>query len=121
MTLHNQCCGDNRNEMAEPGPGHIEDARAPTDGTDRDTEAIERASHEVEREGTATKEATGIRPSGELRRTASNVLSQVASRMTTQSWSEPLPPPDGGVTAWTQVAMAWLAMYVPYSSKLLAI
>ncbi|RYP46430.1 hypothetical protein DL768_007342 [Monosporascus sp. mg162] len=110
MTLPNQCRGDNRNGMAVPGSGHVENARAPTDSTDRDTKAIERISHEVEREGTATKEMTGIRPSGELRRTASNVLSQVASRMTTRSWPEPSPPPDGGVKAWTQVAMAWLAM-----------
>ncbi|RYP19064.1 hypothetical protein DL765_003560 [Monosporascus sp. GIB2] len=110
MTGPNQCRGDYRNGMAEPGFGHVEDARSLTGNTDRDTEAIERASHEVEREGTATKEMTGIRPSGELRRTASNVLSQVASRMTTRSWPEPAPPPDGGVKAWTQVAMAWLVM-----------
>ncbi|RYP59398.1 hypothetical protein DL771_010900 [Monosporascus sp. 5C6A] len=110
MTLPNQCRGDNRNGMAEPGSGHVEDARAPTDSTDRDTEAIERASHEVERKGTATKEMTGMRPSGEVRRTTSNVLSRVASRMTTRSLPEPAPPPDGGVKAWTQVAMAWLVM-----------
>ncbi|RYO82724.1 hypothetical protein DL766_002343 [Monosporascus sp. MC13-8B] len=116
MTLPNQCRGDNQNGMAEPGSGHVEDARSLTDGTDRDTEAIERASHEVEREGTATKEMTGIRPSGELRRTASNVLSQVASRMTTRSLPEPTPPPDGGVKAWTQVAMAWLVMVADVNS-----
>ncbi|RYP42196.1 hypothetical protein DL767_000360 [Monosporascus sp. MG133] len=110
MTLPNQSRRDNENGMAEPESGNVEDARAPTESTDRDTEAIERASHEVEREGTATKEMTGIRPSGELRKTASNVLSQVASRMTTRSRPETLPPPDGGVKAWTQVAMAWLVM-----------
>ncbi|RYP57334.1 hypothetical protein DL769_009541 [Monosporascus sp. CRB-8-3] len=110
MTLPNQCRGDNRNGMAELGLGHVEDARARTDSKDRDTEAIERASREVERGGTATKEMSRIRPSGELRRTASNVLSRVASRMTTRSLPEPPPPPDGGVKAWTQVAMAWLVM-----------
>ncbi|RYO91731.1 hypothetical protein DL764_008244 [Monosporascus ibericus] len=110
MTLPNQCRGDSRNGMAEPGSGHVEDAKAPSDIMDPDTEAIERASHEVEREGTSTKETTDIRPSGELRRTASNVLFQVTSRMTTRSLPEPLPPPDGGVKAWTQVAMAWLVM-----------
>lgn len=114
MTLPNHCRGDNQNRMAEPGSGHAEDARAPTNSTGRDTEAIERASHEVEQEGTATKEMTGIRPSGELRRTASNVLSQVASSMTTRSWPEPSPPPDGGVKAWTQVAMAWLAIFTTW-------
>ncbi|KAK7755448.1 hypothetical protein SLS62_002676 [Diatrype stigma] len=76
--------------------------------TDRDSFSIQRDPHEVEQgslEGNAaaTKETGGaIRHSNDLRRTASHVLTQVASRMTTRSWREPPPPPDGGVKAWTQ-------------------
>lgn len=83
--------------------------------TDPDSFSIQRDPHEVEQGSTegraATKEVGGaIRHSEDLRRTASHVLTQVASRMTTRSWREPPPPPDGGVKAWTQVAMAWLVM-----------
>ncbi|KAF2169192.1 hypothetical protein M409DRAFT_64940 [Zasmidium cellare ATCC 36951] len=49
-------------------------------------------------------------PSLDLKRTASNVLSKVASRMTTRSIVNPPPPPDGGLKAWTQVAMGWLVI-----------
>lgn len=49
------------------------------------------------------------RASEDLRRTASNVLSTIASRLTTRGWPEPPPPPDGGIKAWTQVACGWYA------------
>ncbi|KAI8947539.1 major facilitator superfamily domain-containing protein [Xylaria longipes] len=51
------------------------------------------------------------RASEDLRRTASNVLAQVASRMTTRTWPEPPPPPDGGLKAWIQVAMGFFAIF----------
>ncbi|OTB02075.1 hypothetical protein M426DRAFT_323019 [Hypoxylon sp. CI-4A] len=54
------------------------------------------------------------RVSEDLRRTTSNVLSQVASRITTRTWPEPPPPPDGGVEAWTQVAMGWLVIFTTW-------
>ncbi|KAI0475210.1 MFS general substrate transporter [Xylariaceae sp. FL0804] len=54
------------------------------------------------------------RASGDLRRTASNVLSQVVSRMTTRDLPEPPPPPDGGVKAWTQVACGWLVIFTTW-------
>lgn len=44
------------------------------------------------------------RASEDLRGTASNVLSHIASRISTRGWPEPPPPPDGGAKAWTQVA-----------------
>lgn len=50
------------------------------------------------------------RPSVDLKRSASNVLSRVASRMTTRSIPEPPPPPDGGLHAWTQVACGWIVI-----------
>lgn len=84
-----------------------------TTTSDWDGEAIQRAPDEVENEPIGrhlTKETSAIRHSEDLRRTASHMLTQVASRMTTRSWPEPPPPPDGGVKAWTQVAMGWLVM-----------
>lgn len=40
----------------------------------------------------------------------SNVLSKVASRLTTRIIKDPGPPPDGGLVAWTQVLCAWFAI-----------
>ncbi|KAJ2974363.1 hypothetical protein NUW58_g8680 [Xylaria curta] len=51
------------------------------------------------------------RASEDLRRTASNVLAQVASRITTKTWPEPPPPPDGGLKAWTQVSMGFFVLF----------
>lgn len=53
------------------------------------------------------------RASEDLRRTASNVLSTIASRITTRGWPEPPPPPNGGVKAWTQVACVRLIVESP--------
>lgn len=41
----------------------------------------------------------------ELTRAPSNALSRVSSRFTTHSLPDPGPPPDGGLKAWTQIAM----------------
>lgn len=47
---------------------------------------------------TKTKSATGA------------ALAKVASHLTTKSITNPGPPPDGGLLAWTQVFCAWLAI-----------
>ncbi|KAH8891625.1 MFS general substrate transporter [Thozetella sp. PMI_491] len=60
------------------------------------------------------KERLHVRASGEIKRATSNVLSQVASRLTTRSWPEPPPPPDGGFKAWTQVAMGWIVIFTTW-------
>ncbi|KAI2616870.1 MFS general substrate transporter [Hypoxylon sp. NC1633] len=49
--------------------------------------------------------------SQDLSRNAGNVLTNVVSRITTRTWPEPSPPPDGGIAAWTQVAMGWLVIF----------
>ncbi|KAK3680334.1 hypothetical protein LTR37_021321 [Vermiconidia calcicola] len=49
-------------------------------------------------------------PSLELTRTVSNALTKVGTRMTNRHVVDPGPAPDGGVKAWTQVAMAWLVI-----------
>ncbi|KAI0202107.1 major facilitator superfamily domain-containing protein [Astrocystis sublimbata] len=55
-----------------------------------------------------------LRASEDLRRTASNVLTQVVSRITTRDWPEPPPPPDGGLQAWTQVAAGFLVLFAAW-------
>lgn len=54
------------------------------------------------------------RPSQDLKKVASNVLTKVASRLTTHSIVNPPPAPDGGVHAWTQVAMGWLVLFTTW-------
>lgn len=46
-----------------------------------------------------------------LKKTTSNVLTKVASHMTTRSIIDPGPPPDGGITAWTQVMCGWIVNF----------
>ncbi|KAH9904409.1 major facilitator superfamily domain-containing protein [Xylariomycetidae sp. FL2044] len=61
-----------------------------------------------------TTRERAARASQELKRTTSNALSHVASRLSTRGWPEPPPPPDGGVQAWTQVAMGWLVIFTTW-------
>ena len=49
-------------------------------------------------------------PLSRTKSAASNALARVSSRMTTRSITNPGPPPDGGLQAWTQVFCAWLAV-----------
>lgn len=72
-----------------------------------DPDAVEQASFQDQDDGRIEARPTA---SAELKRTASNVLSRVASRMTTLSIPEPPPPPDGGLHAWTQVACGWIVI-----------
>ncbi|KAI1073989.1 MFS general substrate transporter [Whalleya microplaca] len=83
-----------------------------------DTDAIQQQKPEETPQGTRSSEDRGksalTRVPEELRRTTSNVLTQVASRMTTRTWPEPPPPPDGGIEAWTQVATGWLVIFTTW-------
>ncbi|KAK6433534.1 hypothetical protein LTR95_010287 [Oleoguttula sp. CCFEE 5521] len=52
-----------------------------------------------------------------LKRTQSNksaVLARIASRITTRTITNPPPPPDGGLKAWTQVGCAWLVLFTTW-------
>lgn len=107
------------------GRDHVHDLEKKSHESSRgDLEAIDLASdHDVEEaednEPSAEKSSThsrarsrsrASRPSADLKRTASHTLSRVASRITTHSITDPGPPPDGGVKAWTQVAMGFLVL-----------
>ena len=50
----------------------------------------------------------------ELKRVASDTLSKVASRLSTRDIIDPGPPPDGGLEAWIQVAMAWVVCFTTW-------
>lgn len=66
------------------------------------------ASHAMDPDVEKGNDSTTYRPhSLELTRTVSTRLSRVASRLTTRDITDPGPPPDGGLKAWTQVAMAF--------------
>lgn len=71
--------------------------------------AIARFATHTSPDRDAEKAAPGPGGGGdlELTRTVSTRLSRVASRITTRDLRDPGPPPDGGVKAWTQVAMAF--------------
>lgn len=91
-------------------PGGYDDHDVTTQGShedggggDGDDDVASTAPPSMRRQRTA-------RASEDLRRTASNVLSNIASRITTRGWPEPPPPPDGGVKAWTQVACVRLTV-----------
>lgn len=79
---------------------------------------VERASlQEASEEHEPQHEKRATRASHELKRTsskASNVLERVASRVTTRDLFDPGPPPDGGLKAWTQVAMGWIVIFATW-------
>ena len=79
--------------------------------TQDDPDAVERASPQ---DGDEEDEKASPRPSRELRRTVSNALSRVGSRLTTHSITDPGPAPDGGLKAWSQIAMGWFAIFATW-------
>ena len=79
--------------------------------TEDDIEAVERVSSRDEIE--ENEKSTPSRPQS-LKRTTSHALSRVGSRMTTHSITDPGPAPDGGLKAWTQIAMGWLAIFTTW-------
>ncbi|KAI1845367.1 hypothetical protein JX266_008462 [Neoarthrinium moseri] len=85
--------------------------------SDADTDSIHEAAQDIERIPTRrsrlSEKSTG-RVSQDLRRTASNVLSQVASRLSTRIREEPPPPPDGGTRAWLQVGAGFLVIFTTW-------
>jgi len=93
-------------------PSHASD---PGDGieelsTDEDEPG---RAHGATRNG-AQMEKLATRASQDRRSIGGNILAQVASRMTTRSLPAPPPPPDGGLKAWTQVAMGWLVIFTTW-------
>lgn len=86
-------------------------------GSHSDTDSIRTASPGIERIQTRTSrlsEKSNTRASRDLRKTASNVLSNVVSRLSTRIRDEPPPPPDGGARAWVQVACGFLVIFTTW-------
>ena len=50
-------------------------------------------------------------PSLQYRKSTANAIRHVAAHLTTVSLAEPGPPPDGGLTAWTQCFLTWLVVF----------
>ena len=75
--------------------------------TERELEEIEPATDPDLEYGVATEEKIPPKASSDSKRPG---LSRIASHITTHSITDPGPPPDGGLKAWTQVAMSWLAV-----------
>ena len=49
-----------------------------------------------------------------IKTTAENLLCKVPSVLSTRSIVDPSPPPDGGLKAWTQVAMGWIVLFTTW-------
>ena len=79
--------------------------------THDDPDGIEEASIQDPDKTKSITAAASTRQSQDLKRTASNILTKVASRLTTHSIVNPPPPPDGGVKAWTQVGMGMCMVF----------
>ncbi|KAI6842740.1 MFS transporter, MCP family, solute carrier family 16, member 10 [Hortaea werneckii] len=86
-----------------------------------DLDGIERASTQHEnREEYETDESTNEKrqqpekPSLELKRTASRASNALDRVFTTRSLTNPGPPPDGGIKAWTQVACGWFVIFTTW-------
>ncbi|KAI0104646.1 major facilitator superfamily domain-containing protein [Nemania sp. FL0031] len=99
-----------------PSEGHSDRDSIASSSASYDPNVVRQVSDEKgassrERTTSVTDRNSIFRASGDLRRTASNVLSHVASRITTRNWEEPPPPPDGGLDAWTQVAMGFFVLF----------
>lgn len=75
--------------------------------TEADQEEVEQVYPSELENGTTTNEKAVSKHSVESIRPA---LTRVASRITTHSFTDPGPPPDGGLQAWVQVAMSWLSV-----------
>ncbi|KAK3719610.1 hypothetical protein LTR37_004147 [Vermiconidia calcicola] len=94
--------------LATGDSGKLQDEVLRDDGSEsvselsRDFDNRDRISHDHER-------GDQLYPL-ELARTVSNALTTVTTRMTNRHVVDPGPAPDGGVKAWTQVAMAWLVI-----------
>lgn len=87
------------------------------DGSHSDLDSIRTASQDIERQATGRSrisEKSNTRASGDLRRTASNALSNALSRLSTNIRDEPPPPPDGGIQAWAQVACGFLVIFTTW-------
>lgn len=110
VTVHNSYDGAGPSSIAS-----TDDNGSHSD--DEDSIHTGRPSQEIQRQATRKSrmsEKSNGRASGDLRRTASNTLNNVLSRLSTRIRDEPPPPPDGGLQAWTQVACGFLVIFTTW-------
>ncbi|KAK6199647.1 hypothetical protein LQW54_010031 [Pestalotiopsis sp. IQ-011] len=110
VTVHNSYDGAGPSSIAS-----TDDNGSHSDG--EDSIHTGRPSQEIQRQATRKSrmsEKSNGRASADLRRTASNTLNNVLSRLSTRIRDEPPPPPDGGLQAWTQVACGFLVIFTTW-------
>lgn len=89
------------------------ESKAASIKSSKSAEANEQAS--IQEDVEKLDESQENRPrSIQLTKQPSNVLRRVASRISTRSYVDPGPPPDGGIKAWTQVGCAWLVIFTTW-------
>ncbi|OCL12190.1 MFS transporter, MCP family, solute carrier family 16, member 10 [Glonium stellatum] len=78
----------------------------------RNIDVIEKSSVSAGHSRSASQAQQPPFPS--LKVTANHALDRVISRLSTVSIIDPGPPPDGGLKAWTQVAMAFIVVFTTW-------
>ncbi|TKA34242.1 hypothetical protein B0A50_00222 [Salinomyces thailandicus] len=93
-------------------------AKSAASNSGDDVDDIERAStqdeHEASEEDEDGNEKSQPKASLDLKRTASRTSNALERVFTTRSITNPGPPPDGGIKAWTQVACAWFVIFTTW-------
>lgn len=79
-----------------------------------DLDDIERASTQDREAYEEPNEKAPPKVSLELRRTVSRASNALKRVLTTRSITDVGPPPDGGFTAWSQVACGWLVIFTTW-------
>ena len=105
MALPSQCSEDEEKGLESGFQTNHESDR---------TDVIRPLSSQERAEASRANEKAGVRTAEQLAGAISNVISRASTCMTTRSWVEPSPPPDGGLHAWTQVAMGWLVVFTTW-------
>nr|OQO26064.1 hypothetical protein B0A51_06996 [Rachicladosporium sp. CCFEE 5018] len=110
--------------LSDPEKGHALQERSEHEDTISNSTLDDESRPSTPHSGQHERHSTNIEAAAQahnaspsLKRTQSNksaVLARIASRITTRSITNPPPPPDGGLKAWTQVGCAWLVLFTTW-------